>query len=70
MKLAVNSCFAIVLIAMLPLFAAATPREAGKVRVNAINYVRAETDLTFARYASQGAFGKFLHIHKPVSISE
>ena len=26
------------------------------------NYVRAETDMTMQRYASQGAFGKFLHL--------
>lgn len=34
------------------------------------NFVRAETDITFARYVKQGAFGKFLHIRQPVSIDK
>lgn len=32
------------------------------------NFVRAETDMTFARYAEQGAFGKFLHIRQQTPI--
>lgn len=32
------------------------------------NFVRAETDSTFSTYASQGAFGKFLHIRQPTPI--
>ncbi|MBN1548174.1 MAG: DUF1214 domain-containing protein [Syntrophaceae bacterium] len=34
------------------------------------NFVRAETDMTFARYAKQGAFGKFLHIRQPTPIDK
>jgi len=34
------------------------------------NFVRAETDMTLARYAKQGAFGKFLHIRKPTPIDK
>ena len=34
------------------------------------NFVRAETDVTFARYVKQGAFGKFLHIRGPVPIDK
>jgi hypothetical protein len=32
------------------------------------NFVRAETDLTFKRYAGQGAFGQLLHIRQPVPL--
>lgn len=32
------------------------------------NFVRAETDLTFARYVKQGAFGKFLHIRQTTPV--
>lgn len=32
------------------------------------NFVRAETDLTFKRYVSQGAFGQLLHIRQPVPL--
>jgi hypothetical protein len=34
------------------------------------NFVRAETDMTFARYVEQGAFGKFLHIRQPTPIDK
>jgi hypothetical protein len=34
------------------------------------NFVRAETDMTLARYAKQGAFGKFLHIRQPTPIDK
>ena len=34
------------------------------------NFVRAETDLTLARYVKQGAFGKFLHIRQPTPIDK
>lgn len=34
------------------------------------NFVRAETDMTFARYVKQGAFGKFLHIRQPTPIDK
>lgn len=34
------------------------------------NFVRAETDMTLARYSKQGAFGKFLHIRGPVPIEK
>jgi hypothetical protein len=34
------------------------------------NFVRAETDVTFSRYAKQGAFGKFLHIRQPTPIDK
>lgn len=33
-------------------------------------FVRAETDMTFSRYAEQGAFGKFLHIRRPTPIDK
>jgi hypothetical protein len=39
-------------------------------RVTVDNFVRAETDMTFARYARQGAFGKFLHIRRPTPIDK
>jgi len=34
------------------------------------SFVRAETDLTLARYVKQGAFGKFLHIRQPTPIDK
>ena len=34
------------------------------------NFVRAETEMTFARYVKQGAFGKFLHIRQPTPIDK
>jgi len=34
------------------------------------NFVRAETEMTFARYAKQGAFGKLLHIRQPTPIDK
>lgn len=34
------------------------------------NFVRAETDMTLARYVKQGAWGKFLHIRGPVPIEK
>jgi hypothetical protein len=34
------------------------------------NFVRAETDMTFARYVKLGAFGKFLHIRQPTPIDK
>lgn len=34
------------------------------------NFVRAETDATFSRYAKQGAFGRFLHIRQPTPIDK
>jgi len=38
------------------------------VPVTAENFCRAESDLTFARYAKQGAFGTMLHIRTPTPI--
>jgi hypothetical protein len=34
------------------------------------NFVRAETDMTLARYVKQGALGKFLHIRNPTPIDK
>jgi hypothetical protein len=34
------------------------------------NFVRAETDSTFARYVKMGALGKFLHIRQPTPIDK
>lgn len=34
------------------------------------NFIRAETDMTLARYVKQGAFGKFLHIRQPTPIDK
>ena len=34
------------------------------------NFVRAETDMTLARYAKQGSFGKFFHIRQPTPIDK
>lgn len=34
------------------------------------NFVRAETDMTLARYVKQGAFGKLLHIRQPTPIDK
>jgi len=42
----------------------------GPVVVNALNFVRAETDRYFSRYAAQGAFGKLNHLRRPTSIEE
>jgi hypothetical protein len=38
------------------------------VPVTVENFCRAESDLTFARYAKQGAFGKMFHIRAPTPI--
>lgn len=40
------------------------------VRVTAMNFIRAESDMTFDRYVKQDAFGKFLHIREPVPIDK
>lgn len=34
------------------------------------NFVRAETDMTLARYVKQEAFGTFLHIRQPTPIDK
>ena len=34
------------------------------------SFVRAETDMTLARYVKQGAWGKFLHLREPVRIEK
>jgi hypothetical protein len=34
------------------------------------NFVRAETDMTLARYVKQGAWGRFLHLREPVRIEK
>ncbi|OUT60868.1 MAG: hypothetical protein CBB71_06240 [Rhodopirellula sp. TMED11] len=34
------------------------------------NFVRAETDMTLARYVDQGAFGKLLHLRQPTPIDK
>ena len=39
-------------------------------KVTVDNYVRAETDMTLARYVKTGALGKFLHIRQPTPIDE
>jgi len=39
-------------------------------RVTVDNYVRAETDTTLSGYATQGAFGRFLHIRQPTPIDQ
>ena len=39
-------------------------------KVTVDNFVRAETDMTLARYVKQGAWGKFLHIRGPVPIEK
>jgi hypothetical protein len=38
--------------------------------VTVLNFVRAETDMTMARYVKQGAFGKFLHIRQPTPLDK
>lgn len=38
------------------------------VKVTVLNFVRAETDTTLARYVKQGAFGKIFHIRQPTPI--
>lgn len=40
------------------------------VAVDALTFVRAESDQYFARYAAQGAFGKFIHLREPVKIDQ
>ncbi len=42
----------------------------GSEMVTVDNFVRSETDMTFDRYAKQGAFGKFLHIRQPTPIDK
>lgn len=39
-------------------------------KVTVDNFVRAETDMTLARYARQGAFGKIFHIRQPTPIDK
>jgi len=39
-------------------------------KVNVDNYVRAETDVTMRRYASQGALGQFLHVRNPTPLDK
>lgn len=46
---------------------AASPGYAAEM-VTVENFVRAETDMTFGRYAKQGAFGKIFHIRAPTPI--
>jgi len=52
----------IVLLSSFPCFAGET--------VTVDNFVRAETDMTFARYVKHGAFGEFLHIRQPVAVDK
>ncbi len=40
------------------------------VPVHVLNFVRAETDQYFARYAAQGGLGQFVHIREPVAIDQ
>jgi hypothetical protein len=40
------------------------------IPVTVDSYVRAETDLTFKRYAAMGGFGKLGHVRQPVPIDE
>ena len=40
------------------------------ITVNVDNYIRAETDLTFKRYAALGGFGKLGHVRVPVPIDQ
>jgi hypothetical protein len=51
---------------MMFLLAATSSFAAEMVTVD--NFVRAETDLTFGRYAKQGGFGQLLHIRQPTPI--
>jgi hypothetical protein len=44
--------------------------EQESVKVNALNFVRAETDMTMARYVKKGAFGKFMHIRQPTPLDK
>jgi hypothetical protein len=37
-------------------------------KVTVDNFVRAEADMYFKRYATQGGFGKFIHIRKPTPL--
>jgi hypothetical protein len=46
----------------------ASAAAAGAPPVTVDTYVRAESDLTMARYAKQGAFGKVLHLREPTPI--
>lgn len=56
------------MLAALLLLASNSTFAAEKVTVD--NFVRAETDLTMKRYASQGAFGRFLHIRQMVPLDK
>lgn len=51
------------------LAASAAPCSASEA-VTVDNFVRAETDTTFARYVRQGAFGRFVHVRAPVPIDQ
>jgi hypothetical protein len=44
--------------------------EKESVKVNALNFVRAETDMTMVRYVKKGAFGKFMHIRQPTPLDK
>jgi hypothetical protein len=39
-------------------------------KVTALNFVRAETDMTMDRYVKLGAFGKFLHFRQPTPLDK
>lgn len=53
------------------LLAFAMPASAEPVKVNALNFARAETDMYFARTVKQaGGLGKFYHLRVPTPITE
>ena len=65
--------FSLVVVCNAPVFANEKPEDAlgtKPIKVTVLNFVRAETDMTMARYAKLGAFGKFLHIRQPTPLDK
>lgn len=46
------------------------PSSATQVRVTVDNFRRVESDLYFAKFVKDGAFGKFVHVREPVPIDK
>lgn len=63
-----NRFFPILAIAGITFFSTATSLASEKVTVD--NFVRAESDMTFARHVKEGGFGKLIHLRIPTPIDK
>jgi hypothetical protein len=68
MMKATNGVCAAILIACCAFGRAAGAEEAQRVTVD--NFIRAESDLYFAKFVAGGAFGKFAHARQPTPIDQ